>query len=254
MDYRSLTTSSTRSFRGKTIFLSSPERIIDQAEAPGRIDGALVRVLANRSRKHVIVTAETTAEPRSREFSDPPDFSRWILQTLASRPSADAWLNELLLELLYERYICLAEIRGLVANSVWWQAGSREPTSVLEALRNLAKTGLVSAEKGRYYTSTSLGRLVVERGLPISSSDIRGLQEQLEEEREVEVREDELVRERLRYFEELVHGLIEADGWTTVTGVAHEAARMHVTTRASRGIARRLLEKMVARPVDLPTR
>ena len=56
LDYESLATASTRSFRGKSIVLGSPSRVLDRAEVVGRIDGAMVRVLASPSRRQVIVT------------------------------------------------------------------------------------------------------------------------------------------------------------------------------------------------------
>jgi hypothetical protein len=246
LDYDSLTTASTRSFRGKSIVLSSPGLALDRADALGRIDGAIVRVLTSRSKSRVIVTSETDGVFRSQQFAEISELSRRISNALVSHPPPEVWLNELLLELLYVRHAYLGEIQRLVTNSVWWQAGRRDINSIREALRNLSRIGLIAEEGGQYYTSSRLGRLVVEGGLPISQSNLAELQEQSEAGLEVRARKDDLERERLAYFEELVLNLVEANGWTTVNGVAHEAARANVTKGPSRGIARRLLEKMVS--------
>jgi hypothetical protein len=245
LDYDSLTTASTRSFRGKSIVLSSPGLALDHADAVGRIDGAIVRVLTSRSKSRVIVTSETNSEFRSQQFAEISELSKRISNALISLPPPDIWLNELLLELLYERHAYLAEIQRLTTNSVWWHAGNRDISSIREALRNLSRIGLIAEERGRYYTSTRLGRLVVEGGLPISQSNLAELREQSEAGLEARVHEDDLEHQRLAYFEELILNLIEANGWTTVNGAAHEAARANVTKGPSRGIARRLLEKMV---------
>jgi len=245
LDYELLTTASTRSFRGKSIVLSSPSSALDRTGFPGRIDGALVRVLTSRSRKQIIVTSEKSDGFHFQQLINARDLLRQISQGMISKPQQDVWLNELLLELLYERHAYFAEIQRLAAFSVWWQEASRDVGSIQEALRNLSRLGLVAEERGRYYTSTKLGRLVIEGGLPISQSNLDQLREQAEAEQDVSPPDHDLERERLAYFEELMLDLVEANGWTTVNGVALEAARKNVTKGTSRGIARRLLEKMV---------
>jgi hypothetical protein len=245
LDYESLTTASSRSFRGKSIVLSSPSLALGRADVPGRIDGALVRVLTSRSRKQIIVTMQKGGELHSQPIADIPELLKRISQDVVSKPQADVWLNELLLELLYERHAYLAEIQRLAGKSVWWHAEGREVSSIRDALRNLSKMGLVVEERGCYYTTSRMGRRVVEGGLPISQSNLDELQEQSDSEQHASDPDDDLERQRLAYFEELVLNLVEANGWTTVNGVAREAARMNVTHGVSRGIARRLLEKLV---------
>jgi hypothetical protein len=245
LDYESLATASSRSFRGKSFVLSSPGLALNRSNVPGRIDGALVRVLTSHSRKQIIVTSQKESDFHLQQFADVGGLLRRISDDVVSKPQADVWLKELLLELLYERHAYFAEIRRLVANSIWWNAEGREVSSIRDALRDLSKMGLVVEERGRYYTTSRLGRLVVEGGMPISQSNLVEPQEESVSEQHPNLYDDGLERERLAYFEELVLNLVEANGWTTVNGVASEAARMNVTHGTSRGKARRLLERLV---------
>ena len=246
-DYDSLTSASTSWFRGKSIVIDSPVAALDRAEVKGRIDAALLRVLASRSRRQVIMTSEASGDLHTQEVTDISKVASWIAKRLSLDPLPDTWLDELLLELLYERHAYLAEIQRLVRNTVWWQSGSHDAGSVRKALRNLANMGLVLEERGRYFTSTRLGRLIVEGRLPISRSNLAELQRLADAERTGGTPVDyDLERQRLTYYEDLVLNLIEANGWTTVNGVAKEAFRANVTKTISRGIAHRLLERMAS--------
>ncbi len=103
--------------------LVSPEKAVESFEARGVIDGGIARLLAGRLWRKLVAVREAEEADGISTRALPQHQS--LLAELASGISAGvndsaAWLNELLLSLLYRRHLTAKELLRMLPHSLWW--------------------------------------------------------------------------------------------------------------------------------------
>jgi hypothetical protein len=251
LTYSELATTDTTTIRGKFIVLVLPDTAVKESKARGMVDGGLVKLLASYVWRGLVATREVDAPLNTTSVPTLDQMSKWASSSFRADTASKAWLNELLLAVLYRRHASSGKIRRFVSNSIWAQLAPWDAHSVAQASRDLQRRGLLTVASGNF-TCSAAGRSVVERQIPfdeINTDDLPGEEEEDEAELWRRAREAELEAERTGYFQGLIEELVGRYGWVTVNDAAQAAWRANITFRPSLGKSRRFLEKLVSEGV-----
>jgi len=243
--YSGLGAVDTRSARGKSIILVSPTAAISDSPAKGMVDGGLVRFLSSQIWRDVLAFREKDAPLSFTPVRRVDELARWVAQGIDAAPKA--WLDELLLALLYRRHDSLSGVRRRVANSVWAQVVHVDAALVNQARAELLREGLVSESGG--LACNEFGRQAVEECTPFANVEVTRVREESEPASPTGWEPDDDSSQRDAHLMELVLEMVRRYGWVTVNDVATAAMRHNVMPTHSLGKSRRFLEKLVARGI-----
>ncbi len=253
LSYSDVATIDTTTIRGKSIVLAFPEAAINDSKTKGIIDGGLAKLLTSQVWKALVVALESdVAPPQITPVPTLDQMSQRLSKSLNVAIASKAWLNELLLAVLYKRHASSGKILRFVSNSIWAQLAPWDAESTGQALRDLQRRGLLSVHRGTF-TCSAAGRWVIERQIPFDEVDVDELPEKEEGESQEELwsraREVEVAADRTGYFQGMIQEMVERYGWVTVNGVAQAALHANITSRPSLGKSRRFLEKLTSEGV-----
>jgi hypothetical protein len=256
--YRDLCYYSTRAVSGRTVVLVSPEKAVESFEARGVIDGGIARLLAGRLWRKLMAVRE--ADEADGISTRPFSQAQSLLTELASDVRAGvndsaAWLNELLLSLLYRRHLTAKELLRMLPYSLWWHKFQPQGNQIEDALRALVEGKLVKEEKARY-TCSSQGMMLVERKIPYSQTGLGELKDIFEQQRAYESDtkaeeeppnwwKEEQEEEKDGIIKRLTLDFLDDHDWITVKDADRNALDSHAIDRSSPTRIRRLLEGMV---------
>jgi len=250
---------STRAVSGRTLVLISPEKALGSAEARGKVDGGIAKMLAGRLWKTLVIFAES--EDGQDAVAKTFPTSEALLSEVARRihdgaplSDSDPWLDELLLCLLYRRHLTLSEVLKILPNSVWYHKFRDRHASTGDALQRLVREKFVREANGRF-SCTSLGMALVERGISFSSPKLGELKNLLDQElaRPRVDQEDgppkwwkeEREEEAETVVKQLVTDFLDGYDWITVKDASRIAVAKHALSKSSPAKVRRLLDEMV---------
>jgi len=243
LSYSSLGTVNTRSGRGKSIILISPTAAINDSLAKGMVDGGLVRFLNSRIWRDALAFREADAPLSITAVHGVNELAQWVAHGINAAPKA--WLDELLLTLLYRRHESLSGVLRRVANSVWAQVVRGDMALIEQSRAELLREGLVSERGG--LACNEFGRQAVEECTPFADIEVARVREGIEPAPITGWEADDDSAQRDAHLVELVLDMVQGYGWVTVNEVATAAVRANVMPTRSLSKSRRFLEKLVAR-------
>jgi len=238
--------------------LISPEKVVGSVEAKGIVDGGIAKLLAGLLWRKLVVVRESgeAAGISTRPFPQPQQLLAELAQSFAiGVTDSTAWLNELLLALIYRRHLTAKELLRMLPYSIWWHKFQPQHILIEETLRTLTIRKLAKKEKGRL-TCTRQGMMLVERGIPYSQIGLETLQKLFEQQYKYESNA-ELEDEPTRWWKEeqesekdiivkrLTLDFLDNHDWITVKDADRNALDSHAIDRSSPTRIRRLLEGMV---------
>jgi hypothetical protein len=248
----------TRTVSGRTIVLISPEIVVGSVEAKGIIDGGIAKLLAGLLWRKLVVVRESgeAAGVSTRPFPQPQQLLAELAQSVAiGVTDSTAWLNELLLSLIYRRHLTVKELLRILPYSIWWHKFQPQRDLIEETIRTLTIRKLAKKEKGRL-TCTRQGMMLVERRIPYSEKGLGNLKTLLEQQH-LHESNAETEEESPRWWKEkqeaeeddiikrLTLDFLDNHDWITVKDADRNAIDSHAVDRSSPTRIRRLLEGMV---------
>ncbi len=244
LTYDELPLNNSTASRGAGVVLFSPERVMEGSARKGVVDGGLVRILAKRLWKLLLVIRESDSDLSIQSLSL-EDLARSLTRTTATVDDS-TWLRELVLILLYRRHLTIQELLEGVKKSAWWQLSGSAEQRVEEATGLLLRTNLIRQRKSRF-TCNEYGRFVVERDVPLEKFDRTEADATLETERRFAPRREEINKIPDEHAIQLILDRVQKFGWSTVKYLLTDLRQQYPYHQTSDAMVRRLLDGLVAR-------